>query len=174
VVERESLTAEELTAELSAHGLHFVIGAVPAPWASQLSPAQLLENLAKQRDARLRVALVALFLYRPEIAEVVPEALSKLDSAGQTTLKLYYTAATILQSAYARRLKMLSPRWSALPDLFSQEMGIPKQGNWQMRLQQLGNRHRQLTGVAANWAGTYEYAASRLLRRLERESLWAA
>ena len=168
------LSAEELTSELRAHGLQFLVGRQPAPLTRRLSSAQLLASLARQEDARLRAALIALLLANPALASAVPEALSQLGGEERMTFKLYYTAAVILEARYAERLQALSPDWCSLPDLFSQELGIPSHEKEQTRLQKLGQLHRQITGLAANWPGTYEYAASRLIRRLEREASWAA
>ena len=167
-------SAEGLTAELQAHGLHFLIGERPAPSTPRLSSAELLAGLTRQADARLRAALIALLLYNPALGKAVPEALSQLEGRERMTLKLYYTATVILQAKYAERLRLLAPGWRPLPDLFSQELDIPMHENQRVRLQQLGKLHRQITGLAANWPGTYEYAASRLIRRLEKEVLWTA
>ncbi len=169
-----SLSANELTAELQAHGLAFLVGRHPAPASPRLSSAQLLANLARQEDARLRVALVALFLSNTAVTDAVPVALSQLDDETRMTLKVYYTAAVILQVKYAERLRSLSLGWRPLPDLFSQELGLSTAGDPQMRLQQLGQLHHRVSGLTANWPGTYEYAALRLIRRLEKEALWTA
>ena len=169
-----TLSANELTAELQAHGLAFLVGEQPAPSTPRLSSAKLLADLAQQQDARLRASLIALFLSNAAAADAVPVALSQLDDETQMTLKVYYTAAVILQDKHAERLRSLSPGWFPLPDLFSRELGLPTAGDPQMRLQQLGQVHHQVTGLAANWPGTYEYAALRLIRRLEKEALWTA
>jgi hypothetical protein len=36
----------------------------------------------------------------------------------------------------------------------------------------LTTRHAVLTGMAANWIGSYHHAAHRLLNRLQRERQW--
>ena len=169
-----SLSANELTAELQAHGLAFLVGKQPAPSTPRLSSAKLLADLAQQQDARLRAALIALLLSNATVADAVPVALSQMDGRAQMTLKIYYTAAVILQDKHAERLRSLSPGWFPLSDLFSQELGLPAVEDPQMRLQQLGQLHHQVTGLTANWPGTYEYAAMRLIRRLEKEALWTA
>ena len=169
-----TLSANELTAELQAHGLAFLVGEQPAPSTPRLSSAKLLADLAQQQDARLRASLIALFLSNAAATDAVPVALSQLDDETQMTLKLYYTAAVILQVKYTKRLRLLSPDWFPLPDLFSLELGLPTAGDPQIRLQQLGQLHHQVTGLTANWPGTYEYAALRLIRRLEKEALWTA
>jgi len=171
--EDEMKSADELIAELDALGLHFVIGDAIAEPAQSLSPAGLLAALAQQTDARLRMALIALLLYRPELAAVVLDALNRLNESAQISLKLLYTAAALLQRIHAERLHRLLGQWEPLPDLFSQELGISPAGSPRTQLRRLSERHRALAGLAANWMGTYEYAAERLMIRLEREAEWA-
>ncbi|MFQ5615772.1 MAG: hypothetical protein ACE5GO_04835 [Anaerolineales bacterium] len=166
-------SAETLIAELHALGLHFVVETTPAPPKKRLSPVELLAGLAGQEDARLRLALIAVFLYRPGLAEALPDALAQLDPAGQTTLKLFYTAAVYLQHIHAPHLQVFVPIQQPLPDFFAQELGISSKGDPQERLRRLSRRHRDLTGLAANWFGTYQHAATRVITRLEKEASWA-
>jgi len=172
--EDEMKSADELIAQLDALGLHFVIGGAIAEPAQSLSPEELLAALAQQPDARLRMALIALLLYHPEFALAVPAALTRLNESDQLTLKLFYTASVLLQWIHAERLRRLLGQWEPLPDLFSQELGISPAGNPRTQLRRLSERHRVLAGLAANWMGTYEHAAERLMTRLEREAEWAA
>lgn len=166
-------SADELIVELDALGLHFVTGGAVAEPAPSLSRAELLAALAQQTDARLRMALIALLLYRPEFAMAVPDALTRLNESDQITLKLFYTAAVLLQRMHAARLRRLLGRWEPLPDLFSRELEISSAGSPRTQIEQLGERHRTLSGRAVNWVGTYEHAAERLITRLEREIEWA-
>jgi len=168
------LAADALTAELAAHGLHFVIGTEPAPVTPRLTPAELLAALAQQRDARLRAALIALLLDQPALADAAPAALALLDGTAQQMLMLYYTAAVILQGKYAARLQPLVPEWRILPDRYAAALDLPAEPNPDARLAQLGQRQREITGLAANWVGTYENTAQRFLRRREKEAQWAA
>jgi hypothetical protein len=119
------------------------------------------------------MALIALFLYQPAFAKAVAEALEQLDETDQTKLKLFYTAAMLLQQIHAERLRLLCPQ-ETLPDLFSFELDIPLTGSPKVRLRQLAARHRVLSGWSFNWLGTYQYAAKRLITRLEKEAVWAA
>ena len=162
----------QLIAELHALGLHFVIGSKPPLIRRRLAPATLLAGLAEQTDGRMEMALIALFLYQPTFAEVVKEALVRVDETTRTKLKLFYTAAMLLQQIHAERLRLLCPR-QPLPDLFSHELGIALTGTPKVRLRQLAARHRALSGWAINWLGTYQYAAKRLITRLEKEAIWA-
>jgi hypothetical protein len=169
-----SLSADVLTAELAAHGLHVLIGTEPAPATPRLTPAELLAALAQQRDARLRSALIALLLDQPALADATAAALALLDGPAQQMLMLYYTAAVILQGNYAARLRPLAQEWRTLPDRFAAALDLPAEQNPDVRLAQLGQRQREITGPAANWVGAYEYAAQRYLRRREKEARWAA
>ena len=161
----------QLISELHALGLHFVIGNQTPSMNRRLAPATLLAGLAQQTDGRMEMALIALFLYEPTFAEAVDEALEKLDETSQVNLKLFYTAAMLLQQIHAKRLRPLCI-WQPLPDLFSLELGIPQSGSPKIHLRQLAKRHRALSGWAINWLGTYQYAAKRLITRLEKESTW--
>lgn len=162
----------QLIAELDALGLHFVIGSQPPRIRRRLAPATLLAGLAEQTDGRLEMALIALFLYRPTFAEVVKEALGRLDEMTQIKLKIFYTAAMLLQQIHAKRLRLLCPP-EPLPDFFSHELGLALTGSASVRLRQLASRHRDESGWAINWLGTYQYAAKRLMTRLEKEAVWA-
>jgi hypothetical protein len=169
----EEPSAEELIGALNALGVHFLAGGESGTRSAGLSPARLLAMLAEQGDARLRLAIVPLLLCRPELARAVPEAISLLSEPGLTNLKLFYTAAALLQQEYGSSLHDLTERWEPLPDLFSKELGVPSRGSLETRLRSLGERHRAASGVAANWIGTYRYAAERLIKRLTWEVEWA-
>jgi len=168
----EEQLADELVSALNTLGVHFLAGGETGG-ASLLSPAQLLVALAGQTDARLRLAIVPLLLCRPDLARAVPEATMQLTEPALTTLKLFYTAAVLLQQEYAAKLRDLLGRWEPLPDLFSKELKVPSAGSPEARLKRLGERHRTLSGLAANWIGTYRHGAERLIRRLEWEAQWA-
>jgi hypothetical protein len=89
------------------------------------------------------------------------------------SLKLYYTAGVLLQRLYHRSLEHLLGAQPLLPDLFGSELAVSLTDEPQKDLQRLGERHILLTGLNINWAGTYEHAAQRLIKRLEHEALWA-
>ncbi len=169
----ESVSADELIGTLNALGVHFLAGG-EGIGTSPLPPARLLAALAEQTDARLRLAIVLLLLCRPEFAHAVPEATAHLAEPARTTLKLFYTAAVLLQQEYAVQLRSLLGRSEPLPDLFSKELQVPSAGSLEARLRRLGERHRVLSGLAVNWIGTYRYAAERLIKRLKWEAQWAA
>jgi len=168
------VTADRLILELNHLGLHFLVGETSKESAHRLSPTTILASLAGQTDARLRMAIIALLLYRPDFAQAIPEALNQLKRLDRQTLELYYTAAVFLQQIYLEQLRRTIIQWQVLPDLFSQELDIPDSDNPQERLHLLSERHRKLSGLSINWMGTYQYAAKRLISRLEKEAAWAA
>jgi len=169
----EEKSADELVSALNSLGVRFLAGGESVEPSPALLPARLLAALAEQTDARLRLAIVALLLCRPDLARAVPEAVAYLAEPALTTLKLFYTAAVLLQQEYAARLQDLLGRGEPLPDLFSRELQVSSAGSPEAGLRQLGERHRALSGLAANWVGTYRYAAERLIKRLEWEAQWA-
>ncbi len=163
-----------LTAELQAHGLQYLVGPQAAPSSPRVTIEELLVGLARQQDARLRSALIPLFLQQPHVGEVVSLIMKQLRPQDQMTLKVYYTAAVILQNELEQKLREHIMHWRPLPDHYSEELGVDCNASIDTRLQQLGARHAQLTGLTANWPGTYRHAAKRLIRRLQQEARWAA
>jgi hypothetical protein len=60
-------SADRLVTELNRLGVHFVTGGELEWSAPSLPPAELLAGLASQSEARLRLALIPLFLVHPRI-----------------------------------------------------------------------------------------------------------
>jgi hypothetical protein len=168
------INEETLIAKLSSLGLQFVIGESKAFLLNDLTEVELIAGLVQQSDARLRTALIALFLYRPDLETAVSPALSTLAPNKQIQLKIYYTAAMLLQRIHEIRLKQLIPYWHWLPNHFAKSLKLDETDSPTEQLRRLGHQHREISGVAANWAGTYQFAAQRLITRLEKEAVWAA
>lgn len=168
------ISPDRLVSELNSLGVPFLRGGDPAGIEPTLTPAALVVALAGQSEARLRLALIPLFLVRPDFAEVVPEALETLDRPAQVILRCYYTAAVLLQALHTADLARLLGDQPSLPDYFSVELGLPPAGDLQLSLRDLGDRQRVLSGLAINWTGTYHHAADRLLKHLELERQWQA
>lgn len=164
----------ELLAELAARNLHMVIGGQSDASAGRLLTDVLLAGLVQHEEARLHLALIALLLYQPETATAVPATLRQLNQEQQVSLKLFYTAAVLLQQIHSDQLRQYLPNNQPLPDLFAASLGLDGTAVPQAQLQQLSERHRELSGIQANWLGSYQYAAKRLLTRLAKEAAWAA
>lgn len=164
-------STERLVHKLHNLGIHaFPETSSLTPFEEEISAEQLLVGLAEHEDARMRRMLLHLFLYRPELSAIVPDVLSCLNASGQVTLKLFYTAAVFLQRVHEDQLKERVPHWRMLPDYFSAELDVPAKENPLERLELLGKRHRNLTGKTANWVGSYQHAAKRLIAHLAKEA----
>jgi hypothetical protein len=101
--------------------------------------------------------------------------LAGLSEESRLTLRLFYTAAVLVQQQYADELrKATGEAWRPLPDLFSPEFGVPSpDAPIQRRLSALGQAHQRRTGIVANWSGTYDSVAHKLLRRWKMERRWS-
>ena len=161
---------ERIVAELEQLGVTYLSRREAQSATETRPPEKLLADLSRQPSARVREAIIALLLAHPEYAAAVPVALNQLTPAEQTTLRVFYTAAVLLQQEYAEQLHpYLVARWQPLPDLFSTELGLPHRGSHRERLTRLDHTHRRLSGAAVNWAGTYENVVRHLVRRWELE-----
>ncbi len=161
---------EKIVAELELLGIHYLSRQTPYR-VEHVRPADvLLADLIQQPSARVRLAIIALLLAHPELAEAVPAALQRLPPSAQLTLRLFYTAAVWLQRAFAEPLRArLTDHWRWLPDWFSSELGLPVDGTPQQQLARLGQEQRRRTQAAVNWTGTYDDVAQRLLHQWELE-----
>ena len=167
-------TAEQLNSELHRLGIIFLAGDHPTGFSEPISPAELIAGLATQSDARMRSAIIALFLQCPDFDRHVPGALKILSAPHRNTLCLYYTAAYYLQLTYWDDLRRILGQYQQLPDYFSAELAIfPSDATSEAALRQLANRHQEITGLAINWYGTYHHVAQRVISRLEKELEWS-
>jgi len=142
--------------------------------AEQARPAQrLFADLLRQPNSRVRTASIALLLAHPEFAPAIPECAETLPLAMRQTLKLFYTAAVLLQRVYASRLRpFMGGTWQWLPDYFSKELELEENEDARQQLKELERIHQKRTGVVLNWSGTYENVAQHLIRRWELERTW--
>lgn len=130
-------------------------------------PIALLVSLAEQDEARLRLGIIPLLLRHPEWTTMVPEAVRQVSPRRRDVLKLYYTAALLLQQKYAARLERSLGQFVPLTDWYSDELGVPRRGDPDARLRVLARQQRARSGLALNWLGTYEHAAERFVRQLD-------
>jgi hypothetical protein len=152
-----AITGAQLTNALHALGVHFILGGSRKDISLRRQPARLIAGLAGSNEARLRLALIPLFLEHPEFSGHVRAACASLEASARLTLQCYYSAAVLFQQKYRERLApVLGPR-PALPDYFSQALGVA-QGDPETGLQMLATRHQELSGEKVNWLGTYRHA----------------
>jgi hypothetical protein len=163
---------EQLVAQLHRLGVcHLVRLSTDAPVVN-LPSVQLLAALAAHPQARMRSALILLFLRQPEFSDSALPAVRQLDELAANTLRLYYQAAVYLQRELEPELRACIASWRPLPDLFSTELGLPQVNTLTVEaaLQALGEAHRRLTGWAYNWAGSYRQDIPLFLKQLRRFS----
>jgi len=162
---------ESLVAELELLGIRYLSRHTSDRAERVRPPDVLLADLVRQPSARVRAAVIAVLLAHPEYAEAMPVALERLRPAERRTLRLFYTAAMLLQQEYAGRLQsFVAGQW--LPDRFAVDLGLPDATSPRERLAALGRRHRQQAQSYVNWVGTYENVAHCLLRSWELEVQW--
>jgi len=157
------LTGAQLVGELDALGVHFLQGGHSPDTIMGVDPVTLLMALAASDKARLRLALIPLFLQRPDFAAWAGIAAQRLPVLAQVVLKCYYTAALLLQQKHLPRLESLLGQCSRLSDLFSAELDILVPHDPEIGLRALAKRQSVLSGRFINWLGTYEHAVQRLL-----------
>lgn len=168
------LPAAALAAELGRLGIPFVFFSTDDRPFPPPAPDILLASLAMSDEARLRMALIPLFMTLSDYARSVTEAAVVLPAPARITLVCYYTAAMLLQRKHARRLSRLEIDHAPLPDLFGRELGLLPADDVDSSLARLAKRHAELSGRPLNWRGTYEQAAMRFMQRMEWETRQAA
>ena len=166
-------TDDHLVADLARLGVLFLRTRATREATPPLAPATLLAGLAASADARVRLALIPLLLARPDYADFLPDALSRLSAAAQVVLRCYATAAVVLQAHHAMRLHALFGAQPRLHDWFSAELDAPLIGSPDEQLARLAARQRQLSGRSLNWVGTYRHGAESFLRFMEQEQGWS-
>jgi hypothetical protein len=161
-------SSAELAQSLQALGLSFVRSAPAAAAASSPpSPASLISALAQSPEARLRLALIPLFLSYPAWADLLPALAHDLPPAPRLTLQSYYTAAVWLQQENRPLLEQHLGAQPSLPDHFSSHLEIEKTTLPGENLTRLARRQRILSAAPVNWLGTYRHAFQVWLRSLQ-------
>ncbi|MEZ4516746.1 MAG: hypothetical protein R3C44_07870 [Chloroflexota bacterium] len=161
---------EQLATELARLNVPLLAYSIQDYVQVPLTPEELIDGLAGSSEARVRMALIPLFLARPTLAPQATTVAATQTGESRTTLVCYYTAAMLLQRQLSKQLTLLNLPTTPLPDHFSQELALPSGGNPDALLQSLARRQAELTGRALNWYGTYHHAAESFLRQVELAS----
>jgi hypothetical protein len=168
----DQISAHRLANELDRLGVHFVRNdTTPLP-LKPLEPVELLVGLADCQEARLRLSLIPLLLWRPDYAIAAQSAAQILVLKSRIVLQCYYTAAFLQQQKHALRLKVLKSPGIPLPDLFSIPLGLSRAGTIDDQLISLAMLQARLSGDAINWFGTYNHAVESFFSHLEQEMVW--
>ncbi len=146
------IPGDQLASALHKLNVRFIMASQSSEEKISAQPTRLIAALAQSDEARLRVALIPLFLEHPEFASHAPLAVDLLPPDARLTLQCYYTAARFLH-------QILFPRETSLPDYFSQELNLSLTQDPMENLRLLAKRHRELSGMQVNWLGTYLHAA---------------
>ena len=165
---------ERLIAELRARGIAYLSGGHDPQVATQvaaspLPPAELLLRLAGSQESRVRNAFIALLLLHPDLAEVVPEALTQADPATAEQIVVLALAALYLSHLWSTRLALALGFRPVLPKeqwaRFWHERGLPAptefHGELGLRALQEAERHRR--GLPLNFMGDWQNQVDRLL-----------
>ena len=159
---------DQLVSELWARDVQFLLGRQISP-APLFAPAKLISLLAQSVNARVRLSLIPLFLRHPEFSAEAEKADRSLSpQSGENVLRFYYSAAVFLQMKYQERLHKIFGEQNQLPDLFSGKLGVLPEKDPSQNLLQLAKRHQILSEHTINWLGTYEHAAERLIKHMEK------
>jgi len=175
---------EQLVAELELLGIRYLSRRTPDRALRVREPDALLADLVRQPSARVRNAVIAVLPTHPGYADALSAALKRLRPAERRTLRLFYTAAVLLQQERAERLQSFVTG-RRLPDRFAADLGLPSATSPRERLLTLwnwsndtaasfkspystglalGRRLRPQTQTVVNWVGTYENVERCLLR----------
>jgi hypothetical protein len=167
-VKLESISEDELVSELWARDVRFLMGKQTSI-SPLLTPSNLIASLAQSENARVRLALIPLLLRHPEFSiEVIKADESLFSQFSKIVLHFYYTAASILQRKYQEQLRGIFGEQIQLPDLYSNQLGVSLSESHEQSLVNLAKRHQTLSGQHINWLGTYEHAAERLIKHMEK------
>ena len=174
VLSRKYQVEDQIVQELALLGIEYLSRHDETQGQSVRTPEQLLIDLMQQPSSRVRTALIPLLFEHPEYASFIKPAHSRLTGSRRKLLALFYTAAVFLQIKYASHLiEIQGSSFRELPDIFSEQLGILPGGTPDEKLARLGSRHQELTGIIANWTGTYENAVHHWLRQQEKDYPWS-
>ena len=167
--ETNQFSGSQLANALDRFDVRFLLVEGDQDKSDPVCPEDLIAGLACSSEARLRLALIPLFLRQPQLGVLAQAVVKKIPQTAQVTLQCYYCAAYYLQKKYFRQLEKSFGRQTSLPPLFLEQMGLSAEGEVEEALVALAREQQLLTGRLINWRGTYQHAVQRLLSRRECE-----
>jgi hypothetical protein len=134
-----------------------------------LEDAALIAALAAHPEARLRQALIGLFLLHPQLAVHVQSLHAELPERASNELLAHYMAAVYLQQEWSILLNRYTGQAQSLPDLFSTEAGLPEPVDEHGRagLAALAEWHKLRSPQPTNNLSAYEGIADLLMQSLK-------
>ena len=163
-----SPTDDVLVECLRCRGVYYLNGNDAG--AENLGDVTLITGLITSKDARLRHALVAWMLVKPDAHKNVPVAYDLLGKEYGTWLRVLYSVAIQLQQIHSAVLSDFVQPWYRLPNYFPQESCAPRDPV--IALQEVSDECARLYGSHINWTGTFNHIAASVIRRLTLQREW--
>jgi hypothetical protein len=116
---------ETLVAELRERGVTYLAPSDAVATETIASDEALLVALLEQPDARLHLALIPLLIRHADLAGCVVSLVNQVEPKLVIELQTLYMAAVYLQRLWKTRLGFYLDTTAQLPDLFSQQLGLP-------------------------------------------------
>lgn len=166
-----ALLDDDLVAALHQRGIRH-LGPCRTDSRIELEPVALIAGLASSSDARVRAALVPLFVLRPEHAHDAAAAAARLADGQRWLLMCMYSAAVALQRLHGDRLAQFGVGEPRLSDLFATSLSLPALDDASGYLAAVADRHARLSHEAIDWQGTYEHALKAGWRFVDLTPAW--
>jgi hypothetical protein len=164
---------DALVAQLREEGIRFLAPSQDDfTAASRVSPNELILRLIGHPDPRLRLALVALLILRPNWGSYVHSEMHGLAELLRTELQALYTAAVYLQRLWHTRLRIYLGEFNVLPDLYSSQLGLPaaEERHGKAGLHALSAWQTRRSPYPFNWLASYNKVTNLLFEQLRMEA----
>ena len=164
---------DALVAQLRERGVRFLAPSQDDSTAApRVSPNELILRLISHPDARLRLALVALLILRPNWGSYVHSEMHGLAEPVRTELQALYTAAVYLQRLWRTRLGIYLGKFEVLPDLYSSQLGLPaaEERHGKAGLHALSAWQTHRSPYPFNWLASYNKVTNLLFEQLRMEA----
>lgn len=116
---------ETLVAKLRERGVTYLAPSDAVATEIIASDDALLVALLEQPDSRLQLALIPLLIRHTDLAGCVLSLVNEIEDQLVIELQTLYMAAVYLQRLWKTRLGFYLDTATPLPDLFSQQLGLP-------------------------------------------------
>jgi len=166
----EVVDNSDLIQELVVRGVRQMRAVKASHTSPGLTTERLIAELAGHPEPRLREALIALFIRRPEYSALVRDLAAALEPSAGIVLRHMYTAAVYLQRMWLGTLQLYLGDFPLLPDYFGERVfGLPDPNDHfgESGLRALANRFKEKTGY--EWLSAYHSAMALLLDQLRLE-----
>jgi hypothetical protein len=163
---------EALVEQLRKHGITFLASDEGTGETTDLPMDDLITSLVVSEDPRLRLALIPFFVLHPETAKDVTALVERLPERAALDLQTFYTAAVYLQRLWWTRLHFYRKELHALPDLYSQVLGLPpvEERYGKVGLYALADWHTRRSEYPFNRLASYQRVMDLLFEQLKLEA----